>query len=309
MGNLFNLLPPYLSPTNDIAFRRIFGNREKTFILISFLNHILNLPEDRKIREVEILDPQQVPHLDGMKESIVDVKCVDQRGVKYIVEMQVANKYNSRKRTLFYTSYTYVNQLNQGDDYPELNDVIFLGILGFNLTQNPHYVSTHRIHDESTREIVLDDFRFTFVELPKFELQEKDLQTVSEKWIFFLKNAAKLDHIPENIHEPEITEAFELLQRHGWKPDEMESYYARGMNQRDEYEREKKIREEAQKQGKEEGRREGVKEGMKEGMKEGIQKGVEKERLNIARKMLQIVTAEEVAQITGLSLEEIKRIK
>ena len=79
----------FLDPTNDLAFTKIFGNEKKKHILISFLNSVLRLPVNEQITDVRLLNPKQAPHLPGAKETILDVRCHDQTGAEYIVEMQV----------------------------------------------------------------------------------------------------------------------------------------------------------------------------------------------------------------------------
>ena len=49
----------FVDITNDIAFRKIFGNDNKKKTLISFLNAVINLPNNEKIVDVEIINPYQ----------------------------------------------------------------------------------------------------------------------------------------------------------------------------------------------------------------------------------------------------------
>ncbi len=79
----------FLNPINDLAFKKIFGNEQKKYILISFLNSILELSTQEQITEVTLLNSNQAPHLPDAKETILDVRCHDQTGAEYIVEMQV----------------------------------------------------------------------------------------------------------------------------------------------------------------------------------------------------------------------------
>jgi len=58
----------FLDPTNDVAFKKIFGNDQKKEILISFLNSLLGLKEGKKILEVEIQNPYQVPKIARIRE-------------------------------------------------------------------------------------------------------------------------------------------------------------------------------------------------------------------------------------------------
>lgn len=81
----------FVDITNDIAFRKIFGNENRKTVLISFLNAILLLDNDKKIVAVDILTPYQLPALKGGKVTIVDVKAKNQNGKNYIVEMQIKN--------------------------------------------------------------------------------------------------------------------------------------------------------------------------------------------------------------------------
>ncbi len=97
----------FLDPTNDMAFKKIFGNENRNHILISFLNSILQVPMDRQITGVTLLNPNQAPQLPGAKESILDVRCHDQSGAEYIVEMQVMPEEFFDKRVLYYASKAY----------------------------------------------------------------------------------------------------------------------------------------------------------------------------------------------------------
>lgn len=65
---------------NDIAFRKIFDNENKKIILISFLNAVMKLEGRDAIAEVEILNPYQLPIIQNLKASIIDVKARDHRG-------------------------------------------------------------------------------------------------------------------------------------------------------------------------------------------------------------------------------------
>lgn len=87
---------------NDIAFRKIFGNENRTESLISFLNSILGFEGDDKIVSVLILDPYQLPKLKGGKVSILDVRATDQRKRKFIVAvaMQLLNTISEKKKSV-----------------------------------------------------------------------------------------------------------------------------------------------------------------------------------------------------------------
>jgi predicted transposase/invertase (TIGR01784 family) len=213
---------------NDIAFRKIFGNETKKEILISFLNAVLKLEGKRQITWVEILNPYQVPIVLGAKSTILDIKAKDKAENEYIVEMQVTERTGFAKRIVFYSSKSYSSQLNIGEDYNKLKPTIFIGILNFEFLEGENYLSRHLILDVETQEHKLKDLDFNFIELPKFNKKEAELETLVEKWVYFIKNAENLTVIPPNIDDEGLKAAYTEADRHTWKKVDLEAYsYAR----------------------------------------------------------------------------------
>ena len=71
-------------------------------------------------------------------------------GVRYIVEMQVAKDRGFEKRAQYYASKVYASQMQVGQPFHELKEVIFLAIVDF--VMFPHkkaYKSDHVILDQS----------------------------------------------------------------------------------------------------------------------------------------------------------------
>ncbi|TAD97159.1 MAG: Rpn family recombination-promoting nuclease/putative transposase [Bacteroidetes bacterium] len=224
----------FVDVKNDVAFRKIFGNENRKESLISFLNAILAFEGKQKIVSVEILNPYQLPKLRGGKVTIVDVKATDKAKRTYIVEMQVADIDYFDKRVLYYCSKSYSDQIKRGDLYKKLKPVFFIGILDFVHTQNPNFISRNQIKDVETGEQTIHDLEFTFIELPKFELELKDCRTLTEKWIYFLKNAENLEVIPKNVTDKGLKSAYEEANKHSWTQAELDAYDYVYMRQADE---------------------------------------------------------------------------
>lgn len=218
---------------NDIAFRKIFGNENKKEVLISFLNAILDFDTKQQITDVTILNPYQHPKFRDGKATIIDVKAKDQSGREFIVEMQVADALGFSKRVLYYTSQGYVSQINRGEFYDKLNPTIFIGILDFELSKNPKYISRHRILDVETGERIIENMEFNFIELPKFNITLNELKTLIEKWVFFIKEAETLEVIPEQIEDPGLRSAFEQANIQTWSKQELEAYDYAGLRETD----------------------------------------------------------------------------
>jgi predicted transposase/invertase (TIGR01784 family) len=118
----------FVNPKNDVAFKKIFGDIHHTEILISFLNAVLGLEDERQIQLIEVLNPYQVPQIDIFKETVLDIRATDQRGITFIVEMQVENLEGLLKRFVFYAAKAYTSQIERGEAYPRLNQVILVGV-------------------------------------------------------------------------------------------------------------------------------------------------------------------------------------
>jgi predicted transposase/invertase (TIGR01784 family) len=224
----------FVNPKNDVAFKKIFGDEQKKEILISFLNAVLDLTGEREIQDVEILNPYQAPKIALLKNTLLDVRARDRRGVTFIVEMQIERLAGLRKRFTYYVAKTYAGQIERGEDYPHLNQVIFIGVLDFVEFKSEAYLTRHLILNQTTHEQELEDLEFNFIELPKFTKTEAELQTILEKWIYFIKHAEDLEVAPANAQELPLRAAYEAANRFGWSRDEMELYEARGMRLQDE---------------------------------------------------------------------------
>jgi len=121
----------FAAPKTDIAFREIFGDENRTEILISFINAALDFTEERAIKSLKLGNPYQLADIEILKDTILDVKATNERGEDFIVEMQVAHDKFFAQRSLYYSSKSYVSQIDVAEKYAELKKVYFLGILDF----------------------------------------------------------------------------------------------------------------------------------------------------------------------------------
>ncbi len=220
---------------NDIAFRKIFGNENKKEILISFLNAVLDLPDGKKIKTFEIKNPFQLPEIKELKSSILDVRVADQRGISYIVEMQVEEPDGFEDRVQYYTAKQYSSQIEKGEDYPKLNQVIFIGILDFNFFDDDiEYITRHRTVNIRTQKSTLKAMEYNFIELKKFDKSLQECNTLVDKWIYFIKNATNLDVIPQDVTDEGLKLAYQDAYKHNWTKKELEAYDYASMRKQDE---------------------------------------------------------------------------
>jgi len=251
---------------NDIAFRKIFGNEQKTAPLISFLNASLELEGEHQVASVSIANPYQFPRIAGEKATIVDVRATDQSGRKFVVEMQVADKIGFDKRVQYYISRDYSMQIDKGEDYPLLHPAYFIGILDFPFGTDTNYHTRHLIINQATNEHLLKDIQFAFIELPKFTKEIHVLETPIDKWTFFIKNSEQLHVIPDFAIEDEgLKTAFLEADKYQWSREELKAYDNVTIKEQDERGEREIIVQKALEKGEEKGREQMIIEMHKEG--------------------------------------------
>ena len=277
----------FLDATNDVAFKKLFGDQKHSDLTIAFLNSVLGLSEGKLISCVTINSNDNMPlTLDG-KESALDVYCTDQEGSHYIIEMQRINQGDFLQRAQYYVGDKYSRQLKKLGKYKTLLPVIFVGVLrDFSLFDNPHYLTHHIITDAETGQRTMFHNEYHFIELQKFNKSEAELTSIIDKWTHLFKHAYEQDKIPAfATTAPELKTAFEVLNRATWDERDFDAYVA----EQEFLFKEEKIKDTA--------------------LEEGIIKGEKKKAIEVTQQMLdKKLPVEMIAEITGLTLEEIKKL-
>ncbi len=285
------MLGYYLDPKNDYAFRRIFADSRREPLLRRFLNGILELEEGEQIERVRTVDRHQVPKLEDYKDTVLDLRCIDQRGREFIVEIQLLDKNDSAQRVLYYVAESPVRQLKKGEKHTKLRKVMLLSILDFASLNSPHYLTTHLILGQKAGEHRLKDFELTFLELTKFHKPESALQTLEDRWIYFFRNAHRtpLRDIPSSLQDPDIEEAFGVLEEIGRSEQQTMLYEKAEMDYRDHLARMDKQ--------------------FEEGYKQGLIEAKEKRKLETARTMrAEGLNEKTIIRLTGLTLQQLQTL-
>jgi predicted transposase/invertase (TIGR01784 family) len=265
------MLGKYLNPQNDFAFKQIFGKEKNKDILIHFLNDVLDHSSIGTIKQVFFIPPVQDPELRVKKTSVVDVLCTDEKGYQYIVEMQVAKQSYFIKRAQYYAAKAYSSQLDKGGKYENLKAIIFLGITDFIVFEKKiPYKSDHIILNKNDHSHDLKDFSFTFIELPKFKKCIHELDTMLEKWVFYLKHTPDInskEHQKLISQNPILKKAYKALDRSNWTEAELRNYNEQEKERMDEYDRIKTATQLGEKRGIQLGEKRGRTKGIEEGEK------------------------------------------
>ena len=276
------------SPKIDLVFRKLFGSEENKNILLSFINSILE--QETVIKDLTIKNPYNLAEYVSGKESILDIKAVDENGVHFDIEMQIGEQGYYGKRALYYWSKIYSGQIEMAENYRDLSKTIGIHLLDFDYFKDERYIRRMVLKDFSTNEIYkeLDYEELYFIEMSKFKKQYTELKTVLDRWITFMNKAYELkkDNIPKEFkEEKEIYEAIEKLEKMYFDEKEREIY---------EGERKRKMDQNEE---------------IRTAEEKGIKKGIKEEKINIAKSLLDILDEKIISEKTGLTIEEIINLK
>ncbi|HVV67561.1 MAG TPA: Rpn family recombination-promoting nuclease/putative transposase [Gammaproteobacteria bacterium] len=280
-------MPRYLDPKTDIVFKKIFGQNPK--ILKSFLNAVLPLPAGGLIVSLEYLANEQVPVIPAFKFTVVDVKCTDEQGRVFIVEMQIQWAASFKQRLLFNASRAYVHQLEKGENYELLKPVYGLGLINTSFDPDEdHWYHHYKIVNVEKPQVEIKDLQLIFIELPKFRAKnyrEKKLQVL---WLRFISELnEKVNQVPPELLEvAEIKQALELAEEAAYTPVELDDYNRYW----DAVSVEKTLISDALRRGEAMGRAEGVHASHQLLARKWLSKGM---------------TLEEIAKLLDLSLDEV----
>ena len=275
-----------LDPKMDFVFKNIFGSEKNSKILISFLNATLK-PKDL-ITSVEIKNTDLNKGYIEDKFSRLDVKATTSNEEIINIEIQLKNEYNMIKRSLYYWSKLYSEQLNEGEDYSILKRTICINILNFKYLKTRKFHSAYRLKEIYSNEELTDVAEIHFIEIPKLEdcYDEKDMLV---PWIEFLKDpeSEKVRKLEMSIEE--IRQAKDELIKMSNEDIQRELYEMRAKTLKD------KIS--------------ALNEAERKGIQKGIQEGEKKKAIEIAKSLLDVLDVQTISLKTGLSVDEINKLK
>ena len=215
----------YLDPKADVTFKKVFGEHKN--LVMSLLNALLPLDEGKQVESIEYLPSEMVPRTPTSKNTIVDVRCEETGGRKFIVEMQMNWTADFRERVLFNASKAYVSQLEQSEKYNLLQPVYALNFVNKNFQpdKDDYYHYYRLVHSQDSGD-VLEGLHLVFIELPKFKaknLAEKKMQVL---WLRFLTEIdEKSRRAPADLLDNrETCQALEIVEESAYSEAEMLAY-------------------------------------------------------------------------------------
>lgn len=295
----------YISLLTDFGFKRIFGTAINKDLLINFLNSLFG--KEQVIKDVKYLNSENVGDVYTDRKAIFDVYCENEKGEKFIVEMQNAFQKHFKDRSLYYSTFPIKEQAPKGADWDfKLAHVYVVALLNFDM-QDDAFDQKAIAHDvglldKKTKKVFNDKLTFKYVEIAKFNKPLDKLRTIYDKWLYALKNLSRLTDRPKELRNKVFDRLFEEAEIAKFTKLELKEYEDSLKAYRDI----KNSLDTAMEQGFEKGREEGREVGRAEGRAEGITS----QRLDTARSMLEDgLPLDKIMRYTGLSQEEISKLK
>ena len=186
-----------VNPLVDCVFKALLGSEDNKPLLIHFLNAVLKLQEKEQITDVDILNPYNEREFEDDKLSIVDIKALDQSGVRYQVEIQLNIGRSLANRIVYTWAEVFGQQLLEGQQYSRLKPAVSIWILANNLVSEEDSSAYHHcflFYDPRHKVALSDCAAIHTLELNKW--QKLDIKSDLDVWSWFFLNAENLD--PDN---------------------------------------------------------------------------------------------------------------
>ena len=295
--------------TSDFTFKNVFGQEKGKACLISLLNAIL---EDKPhIFDVTLKNVELIKQAKDSPNMRLDIKADIGNDMFVDIEMQYKNTGEIYDRAIHYAAGMLMENFKKSEDKGRIDyrkpKVISIWILGEVLDQerefpvNQAYITLQETKKDGYK-VMSDKMRFVFIELPKFSFEKKELNDKLNEWIEFIKNPNR-----EDLHKiQEIEQAYEILEEMSTDDEARQVYQARREAEEAKYS-ELNVKTEL---AREEGIAQGIEKGIAQGIEKGREEGAKEEKIAMAKKMLsKSYSIEDIVDMTGLSKEEIEKIK
>ena len=217
----------YINLFTDYGFKKIFGEEPNKNLLLDFLNELLR-KEQGEIRDLTYLKTEQLgdTHID--RKAIFDLYCENERGEKFIVELQKSKQNFFKDRALYYSTFPIREQAERGDWNFKLKAVYTVAILDFVFDEDKDQPEKYRynvkLSDIETNRVFYDKLTFIYLEMPKFSKGLDELETRFDKWMYVIRNLNRLERLPETLREQVFEQLFTTAEIARFTPDQVRSY-------------------------------------------------------------------------------------
>jgi len=204
----------YLNLFTDFGFKKLFGEEVNKDLLIDFLNTLL--VGEQQIKDLTYLKNEHLSSTDTARKGIFDLYCENEKGEKFIVEIQKAKQDFFKDRSVYYSTFPIQEQAKQGKWNFELKAVYTIGILNFifedHKSEPDKLMHKIKLSDIEKKTVFYDKLTYIYLELPKFTKEENELKTQFDKWLYVLKHLQNLQNRPKALQERVFEKLFKAAE-------------------------------------------------------------------------------------------------
>lgn len=275
----------YINPFTDYGFKKLFGEELNKDLLLDFLNVLLK-EEQGEIKDLTYLKSEHLGTSELDRKAIFDLYCENEKGEKFIVELQKTKQSFFKDRTVYYSSFPIREQAKRADWNYELKAVYTVAILDFVFDEDKNDPAKFRydvkLTDTETKEVFYDKLTFIYLEMPKFNKTIEELETRFDKWLYVIRNLNRLDKVPDKLRERIFEKLFETAEIARFTPDQVRSYEDSLKYYRD----------------------------LKNSLDTAKEEGREEREIEIAKELLKNgIDVSIISKSTGLTIEQIEKLK
>ena len=294
----------YINPFTDFGFKRLFGEEMNKDLLLDFLNVLLH-DQQGNLVELSFMRTEKFGRSEQERKTIFDIYCENEKGEKFLVEMQKSKQAYFKDRSVYYSSFPIQEQAQRSDWNYRLNAVYTIGILDFVFDEDKEDKEKFRydvqLTDNQTKKIFYDKLTFVYLEMPKFTKTIEQLETHFDKWLYILKNLHKLDRLPERLKEKVFEKVFAVAEIAKLSKQEYQNYEDSLKIYRDLQNSIETARSEGEAKGEARGEARGVEIGEERGK-------TTRDREYTVRLYKKGYSTEQIADLTGLTIEKVEAI-
>ena len=202
----------YINPYTDFGFKILFGTEMNKELLISFVNSLFKGKE--VITDLTYLNTEHLGTSEYDRRAVFDVYCENEKGEKILIEMQRGEQQFFKDRSLYYATFPIREQGEKGEWNYRLKAVYVIGILNFTFDHQDEGYFHHEVQlmDTQTKTVFYDKLTFIYLEMPKFNKTENELDGMFEKWLFVLRNLSRLMERPLALQDRIFNKLFETAE-------------------------------------------------------------------------------------------------
>ena len=192
----------------DFCVKEVMENET---VRTHFISDVLSIPL-KDIKSVRILNPFLWKRYKKQKMGILDIQLELNNDAKINIEIQLKQKYNWKKRSVFYLAKMFTADLRRGEDYEKAKRCVVITILDFELEDcvSTDYHNIYMLRDQNGN-LYTDVLELHTIELKKNPHKEQPCPLDEWHCLFNAETEEDLDMIKSGTKNLGIIEAIKEL--------------------------------------------------------------------------------------------------